>query len=60
MIRITDKAFSYTPSYSTDIGKRFRAMEKARRAATRAATAQATEREEPQQRPANVALLRKK
>lgn len=26
MVRITDKSFVYTPSYDTDLGKKFRAI----------------------------------
>lgn len=33
MIRITDKSFRYTPSFNTDLRKRFRKMEQERRAA---------------------------
>lgn len=33
MIRITDKAFRYTPSFNTDLRKKFRKMEQERRAA---------------------------
>jgi hypothetical protein len=33
MIRITDKSFRYTPSFNTDLGKKFRKMEQKRRAA---------------------------
>ena len=34
MVRITDKSFVYTPSYDTDLGKKFRAIiEQQRKAA---------------------------
>ena len=33
MIRITDKSFRYTPSFNTDLKKKFRKMEQERRAA---------------------------
>ena len=33
MIRITDKSFRYTPSFNTDLRKKFRKMEQERRAA---------------------------
>jgi hypothetical protein len=33
MIKITDKSFRYTPSFSTDLRKKFRKMEQQRRAA---------------------------
>jgi hypothetical protein len=33
MIRITDKAFRYTPSYNSDLGKKFRKLEQERGAA---------------------------
>lgn len=33
MIRITDKAFQYTPSFNTDLRKKFRKIEQDRRAA---------------------------
>jgi hypothetical protein len=33
MIRVTDKSFRYTPSFNTDIGKKFRKLAQERRAA---------------------------
>jgi hypothetical protein len=33
MIRITDKSFRYTPSFNTDLRKKFRKIEQERRAA---------------------------
>ncbi len=33
MIRITDKSFQYTPSFNTDLRKKFRKLEQERRAA---------------------------
>lgn len=33
MLRITDKSFRYTPSHETDLGKKFRKMERDRRQA---------------------------
>jgi hypothetical protein len=33
MVRITDKAFRYTPSYNTDLRKKFRKLEQEGRAA---------------------------
>jgi hypothetical protein len=39
MIKITDKAFRYTPSYETDLRKKFRKMEQDRRAAETRKTA---------------------
>ena len=33
MIKITDKAFRYTPSFNTDLGKKFRKLEQEKRAA---------------------------
>jgi hypothetical protein len=33
MIRITDKAFHYTPSFATDLKKRFKKMEQERKRA---------------------------
>ncbi len=33
MIRITDKSFRYTPSFNTDLRKKFRKIEQQRRAA---------------------------
>lgn len=33
MIKITDKSFRYTPSFNTDLRKKFRKMEQERRAA---------------------------
>ena len=33
MIKITDKAFRYTPSFNTDLGKKFRKMQQEKRAA---------------------------
>lgn len=46
MLKITDKRFRYTPSFNTDLRKRFRRMEQERRAlealeAANAAEAQA-------------------
>ncbi len=35
MIKITDKAFRYTPSFNTDLKKKFRKMEQERRAEER-------------------------
>lgn len=37
MVRITDKAFQYTPSFATDLKKRFRKMELERKRAQVAA-----------------------
>jgi hypothetical protein len=38
MVRITDKEFVYTPSYETDLGKKFRAiLEKQRKESQRRA-----------------------
>jgi hypothetical protein len=37
MVRITDKAFQYTPSFATDLKKRFRKMELERKRAQAAA-----------------------
>ena len=37
MIRITDKNFKYTPSFATDLKKRFRKKELARQKALKAA-----------------------
>ena len=40
MLRITDKAFRYTPSHETDLAKKFRNMERDRRGvAAKTATA---------------------
>jgi len=33
MLKITDKSFRYTPSFNTDLRKKFRKMEQERRAA---------------------------
>ena len=33
MLKITDKSFHYTPSFNTDLRKKFRKMEQERRAA---------------------------
>jgi hypothetical protein len=33
MIKITDKSFHYTPSFNTDLRKKFRKLEQERRAA---------------------------
>ena len=33
MIRITDESFRYTPSFNTDLRKKFRKLEQERRAA---------------------------
>jgi len=33
MLKITDKSFHYTPSFNTDLRKKFRKMEQDRRAA---------------------------
>jgi hypothetical protein len=33
MIRVTDKSFRYTPSFNTDLKKKFRKLEQERRAA---------------------------
>ena len=33
MIRITDQSFRYTPSFNTDLRKKFRKLEQERRAA---------------------------
>jgi len=33
VIKITDKSFRYTPSFNTDLRKKFRKMEQERRAA---------------------------
>ena len=41
MIKITDKSFHYTPSYETDLRKKFRKIEQERRAAEAAARKQA-------------------
>ena len=37
MLRITDKGFQYTPSFSTDLKKRFKKMIREQRAAAEAA-----------------------
>jgi len=37
MLRITDKGFQYTPSFSTDLKKRFAKMYRQQRAAAEAA-----------------------
>lgn len=37
MLRITDKGFQYTPSFNTDLKKRFAKMFREQRAATEAA-----------------------
>ena len=37
MIKITDKSFRYTPSYDTDLRKKFRKIEQERKAADAAA-----------------------
>jgi hypothetical protein len=43
MIRITDQSFRYTPSFNTDLRKKFRKLEQERRAAeTRKAAETAT------------------
>ena len=42
MLRITDKGFQYTPSFSTDLKKRFKKMIREQRAAAEA-TAKAAE-----------------
>ena len=41
MIKITDKTFHYTPSYSTDLKKKFRRLQAEQRASEAAARAQA-------------------
>lgn len=41
MLKITDKSFRYTPSYETDLRKKFRRIEQERKAAEAAARAQA-------------------
>jgi len=41
MLKITDKSFRYTPSYETDLRKKFRKIEQERKAAEAAARAQA-------------------
>ena len=33
MLKITDKSFNYTPSFNTDLKKKFRKLEQERRAA---------------------------
>ena len=38
MIKITDKAFHYTPSFATDLKKRFRKLEQERKRALAANT----------------------
>lgn len=42
MIRITDKSFHYTPSFNTDLRKKFRKLEQDRRAAEARKAADAT------------------
>jgi hypothetical protein len=37
MLKITDKSFRYTPSYETDLRKKFRKIEQERKAAEAAA-----------------------
>lgn len=41
MLRITDKGFQYTPSFNTDLKKRFAKMYREQRAAAEATTAKA-------------------
>lgn len=41
MIRITDKSFRYTPSFNTDLRKKFRKIEQERRAAARSKISEA-------------------
>jgi hypothetical protein len=38
MLKITDKSFRYTPSFNTDLRKKFRKLEQERRAAAEAQT----------------------
>lgn len=54
MKRITDRGFVYSPSYDTDISKRFRRMAKDQRAAAKQAAANAEEAA------AKVATLKRK
>jgi len=42
MLRITDKGFQYTPSFNTDLKKRFAKMIREQRIAAAKATAKAT------------------
>ena len=39
MLRITDKSFQYTPSFETDLRKKFRKLQQGRRASAAAAKA---------------------
>ena len=43
MLRITDRSFQYTPSFNTDLKKKFRKMAAERRAAEAEAQKQAAE-----------------
>jgi hypothetical protein len=43
MLKITDKSFRYTPSYETDLRKKFRKIEQERKAAEALARAAALE-----------------
>jgi hypothetical protein len=52
MIKITDKTFHYTPSYSTDLKKKFRRLQAEQRAAE--ATARAQARAEAEEREKHV------
>ena len=42
MIKITDKSFRYTPSFNTDLGKKFRKLAQEKRAAAARARDSAT------------------